>query len=98
MNPCVTCKHLFVVNKNDRWYAWLCMKLPLLAWENEVTGEKVADPPYMRCKDRRMGPMKGRECPDWETGINSLSPAKLGVGPDGSTFEKMEKTMEGTNG
>lgn len=98
MNRCADCKHLFIVNKNDRYFRWLCMHIPLKPWFNEVTGETVADPPYMTCKDRRFGPMKGHMCPDWEEGINSLSPAKLSVGPDGSTFEKMVNTMEGIDG
>lgn len=93
--PCTQCRHLFVVNAKDRWKYWLCMKIPLKPWYNEVTGETVADPPYMRCWDRRMGPLKGDECPDWEAGINSLSPDKLAAGPDGSTFTKMVRTMEG---
>jgi len=90
---CVGCKNLYVVNPKDGYWRWLCMEVKRAAWFNPVTGQTIADPPYSFCKDLNDG-----KCSMFEPGINSLSPAKLGVGPDGSTFEKMEKTMEGTNG
>lgn len=81
IHPCSSCEHLFVVNKGDRWYRWLCRAMPRPAWHNDVTGEVVADPPYLLCSNRRHGPLKGRDCPDWEEGINALSPDRLV--PDG---------------
>jgi hypothetical protein len=67
---CAKCQHLYIVNKNDAWYRWLCMKAPLPKLFNYVTGETVADPPYSFCRRINEG-----DCQDFEEGVNALHPA-----------------------
>ena len=44
---CRDCEHLYVVNKNDRWYRWLCIRSPVTEI-NFVSG--TIDPPYKLCR------------------------------------------------
>ena len=78
---CKACGHLYVVNKSDAYWRWLCMASPMPKWLNFVTGEFIADPPYALCKTKNYY----GDCPDYEPGINSLSPDKLN--PDGTPIK-----------
>lgn len=69
---CSTCGNLYLVNRSDAWYRWLCLAAPRQKWENPVTGLTVADPPYSFCKHLNDG-----ECANWKPGVNHLSPDKL---------------------
>lgn len=69
---CAKCQHLYIVNKNDLWYRWLCMQMPREAEYNPVLGVTVADPPYYRCKDINTG-----NCHLYEHGPNSLEPRRI---------------------
>lgn len=64
---CAKCGNLFVVNKNDPWWRWLCIKAPIQQQFNPVTGLTVADPPYRLCKLLNYG-----DCEMFEVGPNSL--------------------------
>lgn len=66
---CTKCKNLFVVNKSDQWYRWLCMAKKREQEFNPVTGDTVADPPYELCRYINYG-----GCIHYEAGVNSLSP------------------------
>lgn len=77
---CRFCKHLYVVNKTDRPYRYLCMAAKMEPWFNYVIGESIADPPYQFCAKKNFG-----DCVDYAPGVNSLSPPKLN--PDGTPIE-----------
>jgi len=77
---CRQCAHLYVVNKTDAYWRWLCKAAPLPKWFNFLTGEAVADPPYSLCKSKNFG-----DCVDYRPGVNSLSPNLLN--PDGTPKE-----------
>lgn len=66
---CRQCRHLFVVNKGDSWWRWLCMKAPMPARWNPVLGETIADPPYALCRYTNSG-----DCEHFEAGFNQLNP------------------------
>ena len=69
---CAQCEGLYIVNKSDGYWRWLCTKVKRAAWFNPVTGLTVADPPYSFCKDLNDG-----NCEMFKAGINALSPDKL---------------------
>lgn len=66
---CAECKHLYVVNKGDPWWRWLCMRQPEPAKFNPVTGLIVADPPWKACRYVNDG-----NCPGFDAGPNALHP------------------------
>ena len=59
---CKRCDHHYMGSKSEPYWRWLCTAAPLDAWDNFVTGETVADPPYQFCKEiNRYG-----NCPMYE--------------------------------
>lgn len=69
---CATCYHMWMVNKTDPWWRWVCRKFPREQVFNPVTGLTVADPPCLECKIINRG-----ECKYWEAGPNDLQPRKM---------------------
>lgn len=69
---CAECRHVFIVNKSDAWYRWLCLASPKSKWFNPVNGVIAADPPYQFCKMLNNG-----NCEMFEPGPNQLGPDKL---------------------
>ena len=64
---CATCHYAPSNARYAAWWEWQCQhdKAKLPATWNPVTGQVVADPPRMRCKDRNKG-----ACPDWAESQN----------------------------
>lgn len=71
MSPvvCALCSSLHDYAKKEHWWQWMCTKHPLPQQYNPVTGQTVADPPFMRCKSVNDG-----NCTDFEEGPNCLHP------------------------
>lgn len=70
---CVKCRHLYIVNKSDSWWRFLCMQHPRRRQYNPVLGAEVADPPYRWCKDvNAYG-----KCQLYEEGPNDYQPRKM---------------------
>ena len=74
MSACVSCFHLYRVDKNDGYWRWLCKEAPLPDWYNPVTGETVADPPYRTCQSVRRELGNDNECPRFLAGPNQIHP------------------------
>ena len=54
---CATCHYAPSNARYAAWWEWQCQhpKAALPAFYNPVTGQTVADPPRLRCKDRNKG-------------------------------------------
>lgn len=52
---CARCEHLYIVNKNDPSYRWLCMAKKREPEMNYQTGLVQADPPYLYCRHINYG-------------------------------------------
>ena len=72
---CANCANLYIVNKSDPWWRWLCQAKPRREWTNYVTGLHAADPPYSACKDIN----HSGACPMFVAGPNSLKPREMPI-------------------
>ena len=53
---CTTCANLYIVNKSDPPWRWLCHKHKRAPGYSFVAGEAfLANPPYLFCKDVNAG-------------------------------------------
>jgi hypothetical protein len=75
MKPvCKQCVHVHAHAKSDPRHRWMCVKRPLKAEYDPVTGEDLADPPYQFC---RFLNLRTHPCELFEAGPNVFSPKEV---------------------
>ena len=67
---CAKCVHLHGSAAKLDWWRWMCVKAPIAQKFNPVTGDTVADPPFMWCRYRNTE----ADCLDFSEGPNILHP------------------------
>lgn len=76
-NTCISCRYVYRVNKDDRWFSWLCKKAPVPQEYNPVIGEVIADPPWLKCINVRRRQGTENDCLMHEPGPNVFSPREM---------------------
>ena len=70
---CVRCEQLYLANKSDPWWRFLCIASPRRATYNAVVGHELADPPYHKCRD--INPLGF--CKLYREGVNDYQPREF---------------------
>lgn len=76
---CINCKHMQAIGKSAPEWTWLCSANPKELGFSYLTGKETGEP-YRLCKHMNTG----GNCPQYEEGINSLSPDRLVPGGFGA--------------